>query len=78
MFNLGVAYAHGEGVTKDVAEAVRWYRKAADAGDTKAMFNLGVLYRKGEGVAQDPIDGVAFGPYTLAGLIWWFGFNCLD
>jgi hypothetical protein len=24
------------------------------------------------------IDGVAFGPYTLAGLIWWFGFNWLD
>ena len=31
MFNLGVAYDNGEGVTKDVAEALRWYRKAADA-----------------------------------------------
>lgn len=24
------------------------------------------------------VDGVAFGPYTLAGLIWWFGYNCND
>lgn len=22
------------------------------------------------------IDGVAFGPYTLAQVLWWFGFNC--
>src|SRR6185295_10106988 len=22
------------------------------------------------------IDGVVFGPYTLAQIIWWFAFNC--
>jgi hypothetical protein len=27
----------------ETAEVERWYRKAAEAGDTDAMFNLGVL-----------------------------------
>ena len=31
-FNLGLMYAKGQGVTQDYAEAVRWYRKAADQG----------------------------------------------
>ena len=31
-FNLGVMYANGDGVPKDAAEAVKWYRKAADQG----------------------------------------------
>ena len=30
--NLGACYGHGAGVTKDYAEAVKWYRKAADQG----------------------------------------------
>ena len=29
---LGFAYANGEGVVKNEAEAVKWYRKAADQG----------------------------------------------
>ena len=34
--NLGVMYTNGRGVTQDDAEAVRWYRKAADQGIAKA------------------------------------------
>lgn len=40
MFNLGVMYANGEGVAKDDAEAVRWYRKAADLGNRHAIRRL--------------------------------------
>ena len=29
-FNLGYMYAKGQGMTQDDAEAVAWYRKAAD------------------------------------------------
>ena len=49
--NLGVMYANGEGVPEDDAEAVRWYRLAADQGDADAQYNLGVMYANGEGVA---------------------------
>ena len=34
--NLGQAYETGEGVSKDLTEARRWYQKAADQGDEDA------------------------------------------
>ena len=40
MNNLGAMYEKGAGVAKDAAEAVRWYRKAADAGNQTAKRNL--------------------------------------
>jgi uncharacterized protein len=40
-------------VAQDYAEAVKWYRKAADQGETNAQYNLGVGYAKGRGVSQD-------------------------
>ena len=41
--NLGVMYDTGRGVPQDDAEAVRWYRLAADQGDADAQFNFGFL-----------------------------------
>ena len=38
---------------QDYAEAVSWYRKAADQGDADAQYNLGSVYRDGEGVPRD-------------------------
>ncbi|MDX2145962.1 MAG: caspase family protein, partial [Planctomycetota bacterium] len=38
---------------KDYAEAMKWYRKAADAGEALAMNNIGLLYHNGKGVTQD-------------------------
>lgn len=29
-YNLGICYTFGQGVPKDAAEAVKWFRKAAD------------------------------------------------
>jgi TPR repeat protein len=37
----------------DYAEAMRWYRKAADQGNAAAQTNIGYLYYRGWGVAQD-------------------------
>ena len=37
MFNLGVVYTNGEGVIQDDKEAVKWYRKAADLGDSEKI-----------------------------------------
>ena len=31
-YNLGVMYANGDGLPEDDAEAVRWYRMAAEQG----------------------------------------------
>src|SRR5664280_341049 len=51
--NPNVMDITGQGVPKDDAEAVKWYRKAAKQGDTDAMFNLGIMYQEGKGVPQD-------------------------
>lgn len=54
MFNLATMYEAGIGVAKDEAEAVRWYRKAADAGIVEAMQPLARLYDQGRGTAKNP------------------------
>src|SRR5271163_2770456 len=40
------------------AEAVRWYRKAADAGEPGGMSDLGFMYQHGTGVAKDATEAV--------------------
>ena len=59
-FNLGYAYAYGQGVPQDYAQAVAWYRKAADQGNAHAQNNLGHAYRNGQGVPQDYGEAVAW------------------
>ena len=51
-------YGRGEGVPEDDAEAVRWYRLAAEQGYAKAQFNLGLMYDFGEGVPEDDTEAV--------------------
>jgi len=52
-FKLAERYLKGKGVPQDNAEAVKWFRKAADQGHARAQFNLGLMYTKGLGVPQD-------------------------
>jgi TPR repeat protein len=51
-------YEDGAGVSKDLAEAARWYRKAADAGDARGMNNLGGMYEYGAGVSKNVAEAV--------------------
>ena len=46
-------YAHGESVTQNYAEAMKWYLKAAEQENANAQSNLGLMYEKGQGVKQD-------------------------
>jgi TPR repeat protein len=46
-------YDDGTGVLEDNAEAVRWYRQAAEQGNNDAQFYLGVMYDEGTGVPED-------------------------
>jgi uncharacterized protein len=52
-FDLGVSYAFGQGVGKNVTEAAKWYRKAAEQGYAMAQYNLGVCFDLGKGVSRD-------------------------
>jgi len=51
-------HTNSEGVPQDDAEAVKWYRRAADQGDAKAQDNLGAMYATGRGVPRDDAEAV--------------------
>ena len=53
--NIGLLYAQGQGVPKDMNKAVELFHKAADMGYTDAMLNLGNLYYQGLGVPKDTV-----------------------
>jgi TPR repeat protein len=53
IFNLGVCYLEGKGVSQNVRHARRLFEIAAAAGDPDAAWNLGYIYAKGLGTARD-------------------------
>ena len=53
-------YEPGYGVLQYSAEAVNWYRKAAEQGDAGAQDMLGSMYTAGRGVPQDPAEAVSW------------------
>jgi uncharacterized protein len=57
-FDLGVLYAQGLGVLRDLNQAATWYRKAADQGNAEAEFALGQMYARGWGVPRDQADAI--------------------
>ena len=79
-FALGKAYFKGMGEPKDNAQALKYFRMAADQGNMKAENNLGSMYEAGEGTNRDPVEaakwyrqaaeqGAALAQYNLALLL---------
>ena len=58
--NLGVVYRDGGGGLKDLKEAVKWFRKAADQGLAVSQYNLGAMYANGQGVGQNNVTAYAW------------------
>lgn len=61
-FNLGVAYATGQGAEVDYAYAARWWQAAGYQGHTAAQYNLGLLYSRGQGVEKN----------VAKARMWWY------
>ncbi len=57
-------YHEGQGVPQDYAEAVKWFRLAAEQGNADGQYVLGSMYYKGHGVPQDYAEAVKW--YRLA------------
>lgn len=57
-FDLGVLYAQGKGVRRDLTEAAFWYRRSAGLGNAEAAFALGQLYARGWGAPRDEIEAM--------------------
>jgi len=52
-YELGVKYAAGQGIQRNDAQAVYWYRKAAEHGSAAAKDSLSMMYATGRVVADD-------------------------
>ena len=56
-FGLGMEYASGEGLPKDLEQARLWVRRAADQSHQSAVETLAMAYRKGGlGLTPDPAE----------------------
>lgn len=64
---IGLLYYNGLGVSRDLREAMNWFRRAADQGDGEAQANLGQLYETGEGVVRDPLEAMKWYGKAAAG-----------
>src|SRR4051812_21673675 len=51
--DLGICFINGDGVKKDLQEAIKWFRNAADQGNPAGQQNLGMCYYQGEGVPKN-------------------------
>ena len=57
-FLLGNMYDKGEGAPQNLAEGIKWHRRAADQGHTEAQYRLGFAYSEGIGVPQNYAEAV--------------------
>ena len=63
-------YHDGLGVPQNYAEAVKWFRLAADQGHAGAQYNLGVMYFKGDGVPREYVQSLMWGMRALTAFIF--------
>jgi hypothetical protein len=52
-YSLGIRYASGNGATQDYHEALGWFLKAADNGNTRAFAKIASCFWAGKGAPQD-------------------------
>lgn len=55
---LGVRYAEGRGVEKDLKQAIGLFEQGVEAGEPSAMFAIGVAFDRGEGLPRDEAAAV--------------------
>ena len=57
---LGEAFADGRGISKDEAQAVGWFTKAATLGNARAQYRLGIMFAEARGTAADNEQALAW------------------
>ena len=64
---------NGNGIKKNIGEAIKWYELGAERGDTWAAANLAWLYAKGPKDVKDADKSVSY--YALAAALDVYGEN---
>jgi TPR repeat protein len=68
-FHMGLMYARGEGVDKDLAAAARWFEQAAEQGNAHAQYIVGHMYAAGDGVPADAVQSYKW--FSIAAAQGW-------
>jgi len=58
-YELGIAFRDGLGVSKDSAQAAKWFQLATDDGQADAAYALGLLYAQGNGVKRSRAHAIS-------------------
>lgn len=61
---IGYMFANGDGVPRDDAVAVLWFRKAAEQGNADGQTNLGYMYATGRGITKDKDEAIRWYLYA--------------
>lgn len=56
LFQRGLKYLKGQGVSQDYKESAEWFRQAGERGDPRAQYYLAQLYIHGRGVSLDMVS----------------------
>ena len=59
-YERGRKLEEGDGVPKNLGQAIRWYRKAGDEGCVEALCGLGRMYENGIGLKKDLAQAEAY------------------
>ncbi|MBB5575025.1 MULTISPECIES: peptidoglycan-binding protein [Rhizobium] len=60
LFEIGVRYTDGRGVTADLKQAASWYQLSADKGFAPAQYRLASMYEKGNGLERDLVKAKGY------------------
>jgi TPR repeat protein len=67
-YELGFVYANGAGVKVDLKEALKYFRKGAEAGNSDCQTSMGMAYQAGDkipsGLTADPAEAIKW--YRMA------------
>ncbi len=64
MRNVALMYRRGQGVPRDPQKAMKWYRRAAEAGLGTAQADLGIMLLDGEAGESEPEEAVMWLTYA--------------
>ena len=65
MYSLGLMHAEGQGIARNDAEALKWYRRAVTKRYAPAQYAMARLYEQGRGVPKSQSSAMKW--YRLAG-----------
>ena len=66
-YNLAGCYRHGQGVARDGAKALEWYKRSAELGHNDAKVCIAYMFERGEGVKKDLAEAVKWYKAALDG-----------